>query len=469
METNQRSNRDDRKQGFLEYDTEPTSALDDSRNTGEPELELARGTVVGDYVVERMIASGGFGIVYQGIHRTCKEPVAIKVLRSALAASPQAVARFEQEARAIHLIAHPNIVDILDIGQLADGRRYLVMELLEGPTLSALLAHKRRFTPLETLEFLEPIGAALSAAHTAQCVHRDIKASNIATTTIDGKRVVKLLDFGIAKLMECDPGKSVVTKAGHRIGTPSTMAPEQITGAALGPATDIYALGVLLFRLLTGQYPFYSPDPIEIERMHMGSPPPRPSYLAPVTPAVEAVVLRCLEKNPAARYPSVHSFLAALRDAAGLPHQSAKSSAHAYAIFVTVENPLGDGNDDCDDDLLDTMEELMDEIEQILEEGSFRIMVTTESTLLGVKLPSDSCHGPDDAWHQTVEFGHSLYQRAYDLVGDRFRLSIVVHSDQAVVQTSGAGIEMVGGEVLRVGAWLPEKTQEGVYITRDDA
>ena len=239
------------------------------------------------------------------------------MLRRQLAASPQMVTRFVREAQAVNMIKHPAIVDIYEFDTLPDGRPFYVMELLEGTDVRSLLNERGRFTPAEVLEILEPVCSALQVAHEQGIVHRDLKASNIFVKTSGGTRSIKLLDFGIAKLMHPDASEAGLTVVGTRLGTSYTMAPEQIRGDGVDPRTDIYALGVVLYHLLTGQYPFRAETMTDIERMHLEAPPPRPSQAAAVSPAFDAVVLRCMEKTAERRYQSVKAFIEALREAVG--------------------------------------------------------------------------------------------------------------------------------------------------------
>ena len=243
---------------------------------------LAPGTLAGPYVLKREIASGGGGTVYEAQHKVLGRKAAVKVLRRQLAASPQMVTRFVREAQAVNMIKHPAIVDIYEFDTLPDGRPFYVMELLEGTDVRSLLNERGRFTPAEVLEILEPVCSALQVAHEQGIVHRDLKASNIFVKSTGGdKRTIKLLDFGIAKLMHPDASEAGLTVVGTRLGTSYTMAPEQIRGDGVDPRTDIYALGVVLYHLLTGQYPFRAETMTDIERMHLEAPPPRPSQAAP--------------------------------------------------------------------------------------------------------------------------------------------------------------------------------------------
>ena len=195
------------------------------------------------------------------------------------------------------------MVDVYDFGMMPDGSPYYVMELLEGRTLSQLVHERGRMSAERALAYLEPICGALEAAHRVGIVHRDLKASNVMVVEDGEQPRVKLLDFGIAKVIQPQAGQAGLTLAGQRLGTAFAMAPEQLRDGPISPATDVYALGVLLFQLVTGQYPFHSKDRLELERLHLEAPPPRASATAPVSLAVDAVVLRCLEKEADAALP----------------------------------------------------------------------------------------------------------------------------------------------------------------------
>src|SRR5512138_129569 len=164
------------------------------------EDELPAGALVGEYVIERLLAAGGHGSVYVAEHRVLRRRVALKVLRRDLASSPEMTARFVREAQVVNLIRHPNIVDIHDIGVLADGRPFCVMELVDGRSLAQVLAEHAPLDPAEAVAYLVPVCDALDAAHRVDVVHRDVKASNILVSGEGASRVVKLLDFGVAKI-----------------------------------------------------------------------------------------------------------------------------------------------------------------------------------------------------------------------------------------------------------------------------
>src|SRR5450432_4159723 len=297
---------------------------------------LAPGTVAGAYVLKKEIASGGGGTVYEAQHKVLGRKAAVKVLRRQLAASPQMVTRFVREAQAVNMIKHPAIVDIYEFDTLPDGRPFYVMELLEGTDVRSMLNDRGRFSATEVMEIFEPVCSALQVAHEHGIVHRDLKASNIFMATSGDKRTIKLLDFGIAKLMHPDAAEAGLTVVGTRLGTSYTMAPEQVRGDAVDPRTDIYALGVVLYHLLTGQYPFRAETMTDIERQHLEAPAPRPSAAASIPLTIDVVSLRCMEKLPDRRYPNVKAFIEALREAVGSKSADAEVTADAAAIHLEV-------------------------------------------------------------------------------------------------------------------------------------
>jgi serine/threonine-protein kinase len=261
--------------------------------------ETLRGTRIGEYVIEERIGSGGMGYVYRAVQPLIGKQVAIKVLRHQLGESPEDLQRLLTEARAVNSIHHRGIIDIFSFGTLPDGRQYIVMELLRGHSLEEELARRGRLPAHEVLALLEEILSTLTAAHGAGVIHRDIKPSNVfLVEQPDGTRYVKLLDFGLAKLLQ-PYADTPETQSGHMLGTPGYMAPEQIRGRGVTPAVDLYALGVVAFQLLTGQPPFPGTEPYAVVMRQMEEEPPVPSSLEPsVSPALDAFILQLLARKP---------------------------------------------------------------------------------------------------------------------------------------------------------------------------
>ncbi|WP_437893165.1 serine/threonine-protein kinase [Sorangium sp. So ce124] len=280
--------------------------------------ELAPGTPVGEYRVEAKIGAGGFGTVYRAIHPVIGKAAAIKVLSRQCSANPQLVSRFVAEARAVNQIRHRNIIDIFSFGALEDGRHYYVMELLEGMTLDAYRRKRGRLPPAEALPILVKIARALDAAHAAGIAHRDLKPENVFLVfDEDGAIFPKLLDFGIAKLLGESSGAVHKTRTGHLIGTPLYMSPEQCRGKNVDHRTDIYSFGILAHELLAGAPPFDAENAFDLLIKHTSEAAPPVSTVAThLSPALDAPLLRMLEKDPASRPASLLEATVALVEAA---------------------------------------------------------------------------------------------------------------------------------------------------------
>ncbi len=261
------------------------------------------GKKVGEYDVLGRLGVGGMGVVYEGLHPLIGKRVAIKVLLPHLSSEPELVSRFLSEARAVNAIGHRGIVDIFSFGELNEGRHYFVMEYLEGTSFDRLLKDRGPLPVYEVLNWMSEVLDALQAAHTAGIIHRDIKPSNLFL--VHSKRAnpyVKLLDFGIAKLGSALGESTPQTRASMLIGTPDYMSPEQARGKPIGPATDLYALGCVMFELLTGERLFKGENPMQTMFMHVENEPRRVSeLLLGAMPELDALVARTLEKDPAKR------------------------------------------------------------------------------------------------------------------------------------------------------------------------
>jgi serine/threonine-protein kinase len=416
--------------------------------SGEPlELddELAPGDRAGEYVIMGKIASGGCGTVYTAEHRVLGRKAAVKVLHTRLAGSPEMVERFVREAQVVNRIKHPNIVDIYEFGQLDKKRPFFVMELLEGISLASIVERRGRLSPTQALNYLIPVCDALAAAHAQGVVHRDLKASNVVVVKEGEPPRVKLLDFGIAKLMRSGPGERGLTAVGQRIGTPYAMAPEQIRGtSAVDHRVDIYGLGVLLYQMLTGRYPFISADPVEMERLHVEAPPPRPSAMAPVSAEIDSVVLRCLEKKSTRRYADVTAFIDALRGAVTGERKARTDGRRGVAINVDMEI-IGEE----DEQLLASLGDLLDQTEARLREAGYALYLQTGSALLGVKpLPEEAAKAAEER-KAALDLGRKLLE-PLATADVRLKLAVQVHVDAADV----SGDEITGGPLVDVESWL---------------
>ncbi len=280
--------------------------------------ELTAGVTVGEYVVEAKLGEGGFGIVFRAVQPLIGKQVAIKVLNRQCSADPAMVSRFVSEARAVNQIRHQNIIDIFSFGQLPDGRHYYVMELLDGVPLDRYLASRGRLSLAEALPILRPLARALEAAHAKGITHRDLKPENIfVARDADGAPFPKLLDFGIAKLLQPDGPVQHKTVTGAAMGTPHYMSPEQCRGRDVDHRADTYAFGIILYQLLTGRLPFNGQGFMEIAFKHSVEVPAPPSKHVPgLPPALDAQVLAFLEKEPDKRPQSIVAAVRAIEELA---------------------------------------------------------------------------------------------------------------------------------------------------------
>jgi serine/threonine protein kinase len=276
---------------------------------GAAPIDALVGQQLGDYQVLEPIGEGGMGLVYRGVQPIIKKRVAIKVLRAEFASDPAQVKRLVSEAEAVNSISHRNIIDIFGLGQLPDGRQYIIMEYLEGQPLDAYLRTRGSLPPLEVVELLIDICGPLFAAHNAGVVHRDLKPSNVfLVQQPDGTRYLKLLDFGLAKKGVQLDGRTSQTSATQIAGTPDYMAPEQCRALDISARTDLYALGVMAWQMCVGRLPFNGPTPMDVMMRHVSEPPIPPSLFAPGIPtALDALVLALMQKDPDARPSSAES------------------------------------------------------------------------------------------------------------------------------------------------------------------
>ncbi|HET9478541.1 MAG TPA: serine/threonine-protein kinase [Pyrinomonadaceae bacterium] len=302
------------------------------------------------YYLEERLGEGGMGTVYRARHLLMDRPVAIKVLHPRFVENEAARTRFQLEARAAVLLHHANAVSVTDFGQTQEGLVYLVMELLRGRTLREILTKEAPLETARATSIMLQASAAVAAAHDAGIIHRDLKPSNILVTrSADAPAVVKVLDFGIAKLaadvLEGE-GASAVTLPGSPVGTPRYMSPEQYEGRELTPAADVYSLGVILYEMLTGVAPFTGVSPVEIALKHANNAPlPPRAIVAAIPEDVERVVLHALEKQPTARPENAAEFRRELLEAAerlGLEHQAITSAPDIKALRgAALESPSG--------------------------------------------------------------------------------------------------------------------------------
>jgi HD-like signal output (HDOD) protein/tRNA A-37 threonylcarbamoyl transferase component Bud32 len=292
--------------------------------------------LLGVYRVLGLLGEGGMGRVYLAEHTVIGRRVAIKVLAAEVARDAEMVSRFFTEARAVNEIRHPNIVEVTDLGT-HDGRPYIVMEYLEGETLASRIAREGALSPDVVARIARQIASALGAVHERGIVHRDLKPANVLLREHpDYPDFVKILDFGIAKLIGRENERNHRTQVGAVLGTPAYMSPEQCLGEqSLDVRSDVYSFGVVLFEMATGRQPFVAESMGRLIMAHMQDPPPPPASInSQVSRGMSVIILRMLAKKPADRFPGMREVRAAL-DAL------ASGAGSTFAADATMAAPPG--------------------------------------------------------------------------------------------------------------------------------
>ncbi len=309
-----------------------------------PRTDRLLGTVIaGKYKILKKIGEGGMGSVYIANQDPIDRKVAVKVLLSKLAEDEVAVKRFEQEAKAISRMQHPNTVTIYDFGRTADDdeeRLYIVMEYLRGQTLTQVLRQDGQLHPRRAARIMRQVCASLGDAHAAGIIHRDLKPDNIFLTEVGGdKDWVKVLDFGVAKLADSE-GAGTLTQTGMIFGTPKYMSPEQAEGRPIDYRADIYALGVVLYELLVGRPPFLADTPVGLLLKHISEPPPPFKQVRAdldIDPMIEAITMRALDKRPEGRQQVVAELAAELEGF----ERSASGAVSVPGLNTMATGPAG--------------------------------------------------------------------------------------------------------------------------------
>ena len=309
---------------------------------------LSVGQTVGSYRITRLLGEGAMGQVFEGLEEEIGKRVALKVLHPHLAQYPEAVNRFLNEARAVNLIGHPSLVTIFESGRLPDGAAYIVMEYLEGETLSARIQNGA-LTIADTMRLGRQIASALQAAHEKGIVHRDLKPENVFVVrdpeAASGERA-KILDFGIAKLSEEQQGKGALVKtaAGTMLGTPLYMSPEQCDGMAnLDGKSDVYSLGILLFEMLTGEPPFSGLSINAVMLKHVSAPVPHIRDRNPLVPDPLGHLLRRMMAKDIADRPTMAEVAAELEGLLSQVPGAGRSGASLDAVGPVLMRRTADG------------------------------------------------------------------------------------------------------------------------------
>nr|HEV7954504.1 protein kinase [Candidatus Acidoferrales bacterium] len=290
------------------------------------------GKKIANYQITEKLGEGGMGVVYKGMDSNLGRPVAIKMLSAQLAHDPEIVERFRAEARAQANLSHANLA-VLYAFLVEDGTAFMVMEFVEGQTFEQMI-RARGPIPVETaLPLFKQALQGVGAAHRMGIVHRDIKPSNIM---LNAAGVVKVMDFGIAKVV----GTRGMTRTGMQLGTPAYMAPEQIQNKPIDTRTDIYALGITLYQMLSGQLPFQHESDFETMNSHVAAtPPPMKQMFAYAPIQYQNVVMKALEKDPNYRFQTVEEFSAALDNPESVPEPGSAATVVPVGVVRTVVAP----------------------------------------------------------------------------------------------------------------------------------
>ncbi|MCP4444979.1 MAG: serine/threonine protein kinase [Myxococcales bacterium] len=428
---------------------------------------FAPGTLVGNYRIEALHATAGYSCVYRATDTVTGKTVAIKALHQRLARSGKYVERFRREYDAIRTIRHSNIVEMLDFGLLDDSLPYFVMEWCSGPTLEALLG-EGGFTLEEALPMVRQLIGAIQAVHDVGVIHRDIKPANIIVLPREGEMPqIKLIDFGIAtpsSFLEAE--RTSLTSTGACIGTPHSMSPEQILGAALDERTDIYAVGVLLYELLTGRKPFQANSVAEVVDMHLNVPPPKVSDLAPVSATVDLVIRRCMAKASEDRYPSVSAVRAALELAAEQQRDRPIAGAsERNAIGVHIDFDFLADEDDVEYEDFDRLDQLIDFAHEACASSGLRVALETGNGFLAVGLLPQGPSTNDRVRLAAINFAFKVAEEYGTDLDQAISLSIVIHAAPIKAELCGGVTSFIGGELLSIATWSPDDTEQQLVAT----
>ncbi len=297
-----------------------------------PVREIARGALFAKrYEIIEDLGEGGMGHIYRVLDRTINEEVALKLIRHEVAANPKTIARFSNELKIARKVSHKNVCRMYHLGEEA-GTYYITMEFVDGEDLKKMLKMAKPFSEKTAVDIARQTCEGLAEAHRHGIIHRDLKPSNIM---IDGEGNIRILDFGIAKSVETEG----LTRTKAMIGTPEYMSPEQVMGEEADPRSDIYSLGVVLYEMMTGRVPFEGDNPLSTAIQHQTKSAPAPIELNPrISPNLNRIILKCLEKSPDDRYPTAEALrndLIAL-EGAGSRDQQAIAGAK---ISVWIKRP----------------------------------------------------------------------------------------------------------------------------------
>ncbi|MBZ0188375.1 MAG: serine/threonine protein kinase, partial [Candidatus Obscuribacterales bacterium] len=303
-------------------------------------------TIAEKYQILSLLGRGGMSVVYKARHLLMDRLVAVKMLRQDLVSVPQLLERFKQESKAVSALRHQNIITVYDFGLLTDGTPYLIMDYLEGKTLSQIMKEEKHLSPERAMPLFAQACDALAHSHSRGVVHRDIKPGNLLIQyEADGTESLTIFDFGIAKMLGQD-GSTInkLTSSGEVFGSPLYMSPEQCSGEKMDGRTDIYSLACVFHELILGQPPFKGDSPMDTLMRHLNDPVRPFATVAPdvpLPPRLEHVIAKALSKDPMDRYQTMIEFRDEILDAAGLqlPSRLMQSSSGHQTVMTTSTEP----------------------------------------------------------------------------------------------------------------------------------
>ncbi|MBL0215504.1 MAG: serine/threonine protein kinase [Myxococcales bacterium] len=417
--------------------------------------DLGLGDAIGAWTIQGTLGGGGFGTVYEVRNSKTGHGAALKLLHAHFVTSPEMLARFEREIEVLRRLSHPNIVNLVEAGFSEDQRPFLCMELLDGEELSKMLESRGPLSPWDALAVFEPLCEAISVAHGINVIHRDIKASNVIVcrSTGPGLGRVVLLDFGIAKLS--DALSPELTASRQSLGTPSCMAPEQIHGLRVDARTDVYALGGLLFHMLTGRLPFQDSSATMTQYLHLHARRPSVSSLAAVPRRLDDVIMRAMAIEPGERYHDPRSLLAAARACLRESTMVAVPTGEVPCVAILVSAGDRSAGASLDAALLDDLEGVLPAAERLLVAHGFQLAVDLGSSALFVTRAETV---PDPVAVASSVFDQLAKRPRRD---PRVRISVGVHRDEATY----VGPEIQPCALLRPATWNLPEAIEGVWVT----
>ncbi|XXF75237.1 serine/threonine-protein kinase [Myxococcaceae bacterium GXIMD 01537] len=410
--------------------------------------ELEPGAMVGPWVIEARVHQGVTAWLYRASHMSTRLPVALKVVRAEYNFVSDVLRRFKQEADTLLALEHPHVVQVREYGELSDGRPYLATEWLEGLSVDRWLARHGPFSLAEAVTVMTELGSALERAHGQGVLHRDLKAQNVMLVPRAEGFSVKLVDFGIVKVLG-DGHQGGLTSTGMVLGTPVAMAPEQIRGQPLDARADLYSLGVLLFQLLSGSPPFEAASAVELEELHLNAPPPRLSERVPVPAALEAVVLRCLAKRPEERYADVSTFLGALRAAV----ETGAPGARPWVAGLYVDVRFPDAPEEPSDEDLDARDAALESARDVLVTEGWGLALEGGNALLGCRaLPPDAAER-EQSRTTTARLAEAVLAQARAQAG-RAEVRVYTHAAPGEVARDGQGRPRIASDdLLQLDRW----------------